>query len=59
MKAAFLLHELEELSVAEVAMVLGIPEGTVKSRLFQARERLRSRLSQGREVIYGTEVYES
>ena len=29
-----------ELSVAEASAVLGIPEGTVKTRLFNARKRL-------------------
>ena len=38
------LHYLEELSVHEVALVLGIPAGTVKSRLFHARQRLQRAL---------------
>lgn len=32
---------LEDRSIAEAAEILGVPEGTVKSRLFSARERFR------------------
>jgi RNA polymerase sigma-70 factor (ECF subfamily) len=35
------LHYLEEFSLAEMAEVLDLPEGTVKSRLYHAREKLR------------------
>ena len=35
------LYYVEDLSVRELARVLDIPEGTVKSRLHQAREKLR------------------
>ena len=34
------LHHLADLGTAEIAGQLGIPEGTVKSRLSRARERL-------------------
>ncbi len=37
--AVLVLHELEELSSPEIARVLGIPLGTVASRLRRARER--------------------
>lgn len=37
---------LEGMSVAEIADVLDIPPGTVKSRLFHAREALRARLEE-------------
>ena len=40
----FVLHYVQELSVPEVAQVLGIPPGTVQSRLFHARRRLRDLL---------------
>jgi RNA polymerase sigma-70 factor (ECF subfamily) len=37
----FVLAEFHDLDMAEIAQVLGIPENTVKTRLFRARERLR------------------
>jgi RNA polymerase sigma-70 factor (ECF subfamily) len=43
-RAVFVLAELHDLSLAEVASALGIPVGTVKSRLVRAREQLRGRL---------------
>jgi RNA polymerase sigma-70 factor, ECF subfamily len=50
-RTVVVLHDLEELSQKEVAEVLDIPVGTVKSRLFHARTALRQFLeSQGVEV---------
>jgi RNA polymerase sigma-70 factor, ECF subfamily len=43
-RQTFLLYHVQELSVPEVAGVLGVPDGTVKSRLFVARQRLRELL---------------
>lgn len=43
-KAPVLLYYMEELSVEEIAGLLKIPAGTVKSRLFQARKRLKKEL---------------
>lgn len=40
-RSAVALFYLEELSVAEVAVALAIPAGTVKSRLLHARRKLR------------------
>ena len=40
LKVPLLLHYLEGFSVAEVAQILRIPQGTVKSRLHHARKRL-------------------
>ncbi len=41
LRETFLLHYVQELSVQEVADVLAVPKGTVKSRLFTARAKLR------------------
>ena len=43
-RAILLLREVECLSCEDVATTLGLPEGTVKSRLARAREALRRRL---------------
>lgn len=40
-----LLHELEGLTYAEAGEILGIPEGTVKSRLHHAFQHLRKSLN--------------
>jgi RNA polymerase sigma-70 factor (ECF subfamily) len=45
MRDTFLLFYARGLSVAEVAAVLDVPKGTVKSRLFTARARLRELLA--------------
>jgi len=44
-REAVILFEYEELSLAEVAAVVGADAGTVKSRLHRARQRLRRDLS--------------
>jgi RNA polymerase sigma-70 factor (ECF subfamily) len=41
LRAVVILHHMEDTPVAELAVALGVPEGTVKSRLHRARERLR------------------
>jgi RNA polymerase sigma-70 factor (ECF subfamily) len=41
-KAAFILAEIQGLSLAEIATIEGVKPGTVKSRLSRARDRLRS-----------------
>jgi len=42
-RAVIVLRELEGLTYEEMAAVLGVPRGTVESRLHRAREALRSR----------------
>ena len=39
-------YYLEEFSVKEISELMGIPEGTVKSRLGRGREKLKQRLCQ-------------
>lgn len=44
-RAVFVMFELEELSTPEIAAALGIPEGTVASRLRRAREDFERRVA--------------
>jgi len=46
-RAVILLISVEDLSYAEAASVLGIPIGTVMSRLARGRERLRQLVDEG------------
>ena len=42
LRMTLVLRELEQMSYAEVSKVMGVPLGTVRSRLHAARERLRA-----------------
>ena len=42
--AGVVLSDIQELRYAEIAKILGIPEGTVKSRLFRGRRLLQRKL---------------
>lgn len=44
LREAFVLFDVEEMSIKEVAEITGSPEGTVKARIFRARRALRQRL---------------
>jgi len=44
LRIALVLANIEELNTQEVAALLDLPEGTVKSRLFNARQRLKELL---------------
>lgn len=49
LRLVIILHYVEGFSVREVAQMADLPEGTVKTRLMYARQRLRAMLSE--EVI--------
>lgn len=53
LKVTVLLYYMEGLSVAQIAAVAKIPQGTVKSRLHQARKLLEKEL----EVAYNEQAY--
>jgi RNA polymerase sigma-70 factor (ECF subfamily) len=44
LREVFLLYEFEEMSMIEIAGALGIPQGTVASRLRRARSVFRERV---------------
>lgn len=48
-RAVIFFYYVDECSIAEIAALLGIPEGTVKSRLFAARALLRRMMGE-REI---------
>lgn len=52
-RTVFVLRALEELSVEETALALGIPEATVRTRFFRARSQLREALSQEVDLAFG------
>jgi RNA polymerase sigma-70 factor (ECF subfamily) len=49
-RTVFVLREVEDLTVEETAAALGIPEATVRSRLFRAKARLREALAQELDI---------
>jgi RNA polymerase sigma-70 factor (ECF subfamily) len=49
-RAAFVLREVQELSVEEAAACLGLPAATVRSRAFRARALLRASLARDIDV---------
>jgi len=51
-RTVFVLRALEDLSVEESAVALGIPEATVRSRFFRARGLLREALSKEIDLAY-------
>ena len=48
LRAVVWLADVEGLRQREVASIVGVPEGTVASRLFRARRELRTALAEGR-----------
>ena len=49
-RAAVVLHYIEGYSVEETAGLLGVPAGTVKTRLYRARERLKRELEEAQSI---------
>jgi RNA polymerase sigma-70 factor (ECF subfamily) len=45
-REVLILFYFHEMDVAAAALSLGLPEGTIKARLFRGREILRSKLPQ-------------
>ena len=45
-REALILRHFQELSYSEISEAIGIPEKTVKSRLFSARQKMASLLAQ-------------
>ena len=43
-REALVLHFLEELSIGEIAAIVGVPAGTIKSRIYHAKRELRKHL---------------
>ncbi len=56
-KIAIVLHYLADLNLREIAYILQIPEGTVKSRLHYGRENLRKKLENSR-ILFPEVAYE-
>jgi RNA polymerase sigma-70 factor (ECF subfamily) len=50
LRQALLLSAVEEMTSREVAKVMGIPEGTVRTRVMRARTELKRRFEEMREV---------
>lgn len=50
-KAVILMYYYEELSIEEIAVTLKIATGTVKSRLFHAKKRLKSMLERKGGIV--------
>lgn len=49
LRTSLVLFYVEGLKYAEIAQVMDVPVGTVRSRLFEARERLKRRVAPGTE----------
>lgn len=54
LREAFVLFEIEQLSMNEIAHILGVPTGTAKARVSYARQNLRLQL-EGRQVVINDE----
>jgi RNA polymerase sigma-70 factor (ECF subfamily) len=52
-RTAFVLREVEEMPIGEVAECLAIPEATVRTRVFRARAMLRAALAEQLDLVTG------
>jgi RNA polymerase sigma-70 factor, ECF subfamily len=57
-RAVLVLHDMQDLPLEEVAAILDLPLGTVKSRCHRARVALGRVLAEGRERVSGSETSE-
>lgn len=57
-RVVVILYYLEDLSVSDLAFALGVPEGTVKSRLYYAREKLRKAIAEQEKGLLSEVVYD-
>jgi RNA polymerase sigma-70 factor (ECF subfamily) len=51
-RTVFVLRALEEMSVEETALCLGVPEATVRTRFFRARSMLRESLAREIDTVF-------
>ena len=56
LRSVFVLYEMEEMTMAEIAAVLGIPAGSVASRLRRAREHFHDHVRRYRAKWEGPKV---
>ena len=56
LRMPIVLHYMEGYSVSEVASVLRVPQGTVKTRLRRGREQLRQLLNRQKREVYFSET---
>ena len=57
-RVVIILYYLEGLSVNEVAYALGLPGGTVKSRLYYAREKLKEAIAEEQGGVLSEVAYD-
>jgi RNA polymerase sigma-70 factor (ECF subfamily) len=57
-RSVVVLHYMEGLSLEEISRVLEIPEGTVKSRLYYARQRLRRAIEEHERKLVPEVMYD-
>jgi RNA polymerase sigma-70 factor (ECF subfamily) len=51
LREAVILRDLQDMDYKEIAAVLGVPEGTVKSRISRGRAELARILKRGRKQV--------